>query len=176
MIITDREALWIWKFIPLPRKDMSYYFKWIFLLAKVQIRTGYNFSPEQVCRSHTEKVSCKKLLTLKNAANLWHFFFLLAKTWRKFSRFHHRTFSSSTVKCDKWLCFCFSPETREKWLAMLSRFSWNGKLSKQFLLPFFPSEKLLNLFGKIFFSQRKNNFSINPKNFFVGKIVLQFPS
>lgn len=42
---SDRKAVRIWNFLPLPTTDRSYYFKWIFLLAKVQIRAGYNSFP-----------------------------------------------------------------------------------------------------------------------------------
>lgn len=33
---------------------------------------------------------------------------MLAKTRRKFSRSDYRIFPPSTVKCDKWFCFCFT--------------------------------------------------------------------
>lgn len=65
-------------------------------------------------------------------------------------------FSLSTVKCDKWFCFCFSRKTLEKWLAMFFEIFTEWKTSKQF-------HPNCETRAKSISQALKNNFSINPK-------------
>lgn len=66
------------------------------------------------------------------------------------------------VKSDKWFCFCFSEKTREKWLAMFLRFSWEWKTFETvFGIPW----KIAKVDRKIFYSYRKTIFQSNPEKF-----------
>lgn len=109
------------------------------------------------------KCHSRKILSRWKILQIYDIFSL---SWRKqgktFFRSCHLIFFFFIVKSDKWFCFCFSEKTREKWLAMFLRFSWEWKTFKTvFGTPW----KIAKVDRKIFYSYRKTIFQSNPEKF-----------
>lgn len=140
---------------------ISYYFKWIFLLAKVQIRARVTFFVGGRFIDATENSTpVKKSFTLKNAANLWHFFLLPGKNKKKFSRFAIEFFPRQPWNVTNGFAFVSLLPTSEKWLAMFLRFF---KRPRKVWNIFSPASQIAKLERQIFLIHWKTIFQSNPR-------------